>query len=67
MAKANNDLVTGSKVRTRTTRSDVGKGSGKGYEAEERSKPATKAAEASSRWTISELIELVYLLKLRHW
>jgi hypothetical protein len=67
MAKANNDLVTGRKLTTRTTRSNVGKGSGMGCEAEEDNKPATKATEASSRWTISKLIELVYLLKLRHW
>jgi hypothetical protein len=67
MAKENNDLVTGRKVTTRTTGSDVGKGCGKSYEAEESSKPATKATEASSRWTIGKLIELVYLLKLRHW
>jgi len=67
MAKASNDLVTGRKVTTRTTGSNVGKGSGKGYEAEESSKPATKATETSSRWTIGKLIELAYLLKLRHW
>jgi hypothetical protein len=67
MARANNDLVTGRKVTTGTTGSNVGKGSGKGYEAEERSKPTTKATEASSRWTVGKLIELVYLLKLRHW
>jgi hypothetical protein len=34
MAKANNDLVTGWKVTTRTTGSNVGKESGVGYEAE---------------------------------
>jgi len=67
MAKENNDLVTGKKVTTRTTGSNVGKGSGKGYGAEESSKPATKATEASSRWTIGKLIELVYLLKMRNW
>lgn len=66
MAKANNDLVTGRKV-TRTTGSNVGKGSGKDYEAEENNKPANKETEASSRWTIGKLLELVYLLKLRHW
>jgi hypothetical protein len=67
MAKANNDLVTGRKVTTKTTGSNVGKGSGKGFEAEECRKPATKTTEASSQWTIGKLIELVYLLKLRHW
>jgi hypothetical protein len=48
MVEANNDLVTGRKVTTRTTGSNVGKESGKGYEVEECSKPANKATEASS-------------------
>ena len=67
MAQANNDLVTGRKVTTKTTGINVGKGSGKGYEGQECSNPATMATEASARWTIGKLIELVCLLKLRHW
>jgi len=65
MVKASNDLVTGRKMTTRTTGSNVGKGSRKCYEVEECSKPANKATEASSPWIISKLIELMYLLKLR--